>query len=52
MTRPELMKTKVGMSFITEVGKSWRELRWLVQDRYEWWKCIFAYAPQEARRKE
>ncbi|BFZ08964.1 hypothetical protein BsWGS_12003 [Bradybaena similaris] len=31
-----------------EIGKTWNELRWLSQDRSEWWKLVCACASQGA----
>lgn len=44
----KLIETKAEMSSVAEVGKTWRGLKSLTQDRYEWRVC--AYAPEEAWR--
>lgn len=47
MSRVESMGAKVEMSYVTAVGTTWRELRWLSQDRSGWWKFVCAYIYRE-----
>lgn len=39
---------QVEMPCMTQVDKTWGQLKWLEQDRSQWWNVVCAYVPRAA----